>query len=91
VKPEDFGGARAPLEAIQGGLPAENAAVIRRIFAGELGARRDIVVVNAAAALVAAGVAGDFREGAELAGRTLVSGAAEEKLSALREFTNASS
>ena len=91
VTPEDFGVARAPLEAIQGGLPAENAAVIRRIFAGELGARRDIVVVNAAAALVAAGVAGDFREGAELAGRTLVSGAAEEKLSALREFTNASS
>ena len=90
VTPEDFGVARAPLAAIQGGLPAENAAVIRRIFAGALGARRDIVVVNAAAALVAAGVAGDFREGAELAGKMLASGAAEEKLSALREFTNAS-
>src|SRR6266404_2062870 len=71
VTPEDFGVARAPLAAIQGGLPAENAAVIRRIFAGALGARRDIVVVNAAAALVAAGVAGDFREGAELAGKML--------------------
>ncbi len=91
VTPEDFGVARAPLQAIQGGLPEENAAILRRIFAGELGARRDIVIMNAAAALVAAEVAGDFREGAELAGRTLASGAAEEKLFALREFTNASS
>ena len=91
VTPEDFGVARAPLLAIQGGSPAENAAVIRRIFAGELGARRDVVVMNAAAALVAAEVAGDFREGAQLAGKMLASGAAEEKLSAWREFTNASS
>src|SRR5712664_1936313 len=91
VTPEDFGVARAPLQAIQGGLPEENAAILRRIFAGELGAPRDIVIMNAAAALVAAEVAGDFREGAELAGRTLASGAAEEKLFALREFTNASS
>jgi len=89
VAPEDFGVARAPLEAIRGGSPVENAAIIQQTFAGECGPRRDIIVINAAAALVAAGVAGNFREGAELAARTLSSGAAHEKLSALKKFTNA--
>jgi len=51
---------RAPLESIRGGTPAENAALIRRIVEGEAGPARDIVVVNAAAALVAAGVAAIF-------------------------------
>jgi anthranilate phosphoribosyltransferase len=89
VTPEDFGVARAPLEAIHGGLPGENAVIIRRIFAGERGARGDIVVVNAATALVAAGVAGNFMEAAELARKILASGAAAEKLAALASFTNA--
>jgi anthranilate phosphoribosyltransferase len=89
VTPEDFGVARAPLEAIRGGLPGENAAIIRCIFAGERGARCDIVVVNAAAALVASGVAANFMEAAELARKILASGAAEEKLAALARFTNA--
>src|SRR6266404_316156 len=71
VEPEDFGVARAPGDTIRGGSPTENAAILESIFGGALGARRDIVVVNAAAALVAAGVAGDFREGAELAGKML--------------------
>ena len=87
VTPEDFGVARAPLEAIRGGLPDENAAIIRRIFAGERGARGDIVAVNTAAALVASGVAGNFMEAAELAREILASGAAEEKLAALARFT----
>jgi anthranilate phosphoribosyltransferase len=88
VAPEDFGVPRAPLEAIRGGSPAENAAMLRAIFAGEGGARHDIVVINAAAALVAVGVAGDFKEGAKLAATALSSGAAEEKLSELKQFTN---
>jgi len=87
VKPEDFGVARAPLVAIRGGSPAENAAIIGQVFAGDPGPRRDIVVINAAAALMAAGIAGNFMEGAELAARTLSSGAAQEKLSELRKFT----
>jgi anthranilate phosphoribosyltransferase len=70
-------------------LPGENAVIIRRIFAGERGARGDIVVVNAATALVAAGVAGNFMEAAELARKILASGAAAEKLAALASFTNA--
>jgi anthranilate phosphoribosyltransferase len=87
IAPEDFGVARAPLEAIRGGTPAENAAMIRAIFAGESGARRDIVVINAAAALVAAGIAPSLIDAARLAGAALSSGAAEEKLAALSEIT----
>jgi anthranilate phosphoribosyltransferase len=89
VTPEDFGVPRAPLDAIRGGSPEENAAIIRQMFAGELGPRRDIVAMNAGAALVAAGVAENFLEGAELAARTLSSGAAQQKLSDLKKFTNA--
>ncbi len=89
VAPEDFGVPRAPLQAIQGGTPAENAAIIRSIFAGESGPKRDIVVINAAAALVAAGVAPTLIDGVGLAGAALASGAAEEKLAALRAVTRA--
>jgi anthranilate phosphoribosyltransferase len=53
-----------------------------------MGPQRDIVAINAAAALVAAGVAENFDDGADLAGRTLSSGAARDKLSGLRKFTN---
>ncbi len=89
VTPEEFGVARAPLESIRGGTAAENAALIRRILGGEAGPARDIVVVNAAAALVAAGVAGNFREAAGLASFVISSGAASEKLARLIAFTNA--
>jgi len=89
VAPEDFGLPRAPLESIRGGSPAENAAILEGIFGGQLGPRRDIVVINAAAALVAAGVAGNFMEGVQFAARALSSGAAQEKLADLKKFTNA--
>jgi anthranilate phosphoribosyltransferase len=88
VKPEDFGVQRVSADAIRGGSPAENAAILESIFAGELGPRRDIVVINAAAALVAAGVAENFLDGANLAATALSSGAAGNKLSRLRKFTN---
>ena len=87
LEPEDFGVPRAQLEAVRGGLPMENAAIIRHVFAGELGPRRDIVVINAAAALVAAGVAPTLLDAVELATEALSSGAAEAKLAALRAFT----
>lgn len=89
VRPEDFGVSRAPMDAVRGGTALENAATIRRIFAGEKGAPRDIVVANAAAALVAADVAISFLEGANMASAALDSGAAGEKLAALVEFTKA--
>jgi anthranilate phosphoribosyltransferase len=88
VTPEELGVARSPLESIRGGTAAENAALIRRILEGESGAARDIVVVNAAAALFAAGVAGNFREAAELAGLVISSGAAAEKLESLAALTS---
>jgi anthranilate phosphoribosyltransferase len=90
VTPEEFGVKRAPLEAIRGGTAAENAALIRQILAGKAGAASDIVVINAAAALVAAGVAENFREAAALASSVLSSGAADETLERLVEFTSAS-
>jgi anthranilate phosphoribosyltransferase len=87
--PEDCGVARAPVEALRGGTAAENAALIRRIFGGEPGPQRNVVVANAAAALVAAGVARSFREGAELAAGAIDSGAARDKLAGLVSLTNA--
>jgi anthranilate phosphoribosyltransferase len=88
LAPEDFGVSRAPLEAIQGGTPAENASTIRSIFSGEAGPRRDIVVVNAAAALVACGVATTLVDAAQAAGAAISSGAAGEKLEALCALTH---
>src|SRR5229473_999972 len=90
VTPEEFGVSRAPLESVRGATTAENAAIIRRVLAGEAGPQRDIVVINAAAALVAAGVAPNLREAANLAGKALSLGAASAKLAALAAFTSAS-
>ncbi|MBI3454575.1 MAG: anthranilate phosphoribosyltransferase [Candidatus Rokubacteria bacterium] len=83
VRPEDFGVGRATIADLRGGDREENAEIIRRILAGEPGAKRDIVVVNAAAALVAGGRARDFKEGAQLAAHAVDSGAALGKLQAL--------
>lgn len=87
VTPEDFGLKAATLQTVRGGTPAENAATIRSILGGETGARRDIVVMNAGAALVVAGAAQDFREGAGLASEALASGGAQGKLKSLADFT----
>jgi anthranilate phosphoribosyltransferase len=87
ITPEDFGLNRAPLAAIAGGDATRNAEIIRAILAGETGPRRDIVVANAAAALVAAGRAADFLEGVRLAAESIDSGAARKKLDALIAFT----
>jgi anthranilate phosphoribosyltransferase len=86
VTPEDFGVDPAPVEAVHGGAPAENAQIIQRVLCGEHGPSRDIVVVNASAALVAAGVARSFREGSALAQDAMDSGTAWGKLEELRAF-----
>ena len=87
VTPEDFGVSHAPLDAIRGGSPQENAATIHALLAGETGPKHDIVVVNAAAALVASGVAETFRDAADLARKAIGDGLAHEKLLALAAFT----
>jgi anthranilate phosphoribosyltransferase len=83
ITPEEFGIRRAPLSAIAGGLPNDNAERIRGILGGEKGPCRDIVVLNAAFALTAAGLAVSAKEGVPLAERSIDSGAALRKLEQL--------
>ena len=78
----------APLSSIRGGSPAENADIVRRTFAGEDGPVRDIVSLNAAAALCVAGVATDLSEGLEMARKSLDSGAASAALQGFVECSN---
>ena len=87
ISPEDFGVARAARESLAGGDAATNAQIIRRILEGEPGPPRDFVCINAAAALVAAGSAANFREGARMAAAAIDSGAALAKLEALIAFS----
>jgi len=89
VEPEEFGMARATLQEISGGDAPENAAIIRAIVAGEKSPRRDVVLLNAAAALVAAGRADHIAAALPLATKSIDSGAAAEKLAALARFTSA--
>jgi anthranilate phosphoribosyltransferase len=88
VTPEEFGVGRAPIEALSGGSPAENAQLIRSLLEGERGPRLDVVLVNAAAALVVTGQAEDFRSATILARRAVTSGAASEKLEQLKIFSH---
>jgi anthranilate phosphoribosyltransferase len=88
VTPEEFGVKRAPIETIRGGTAKENAAMISRILEGEAGAPRDIVVINAAAALVATGASENFRDAADTASFAINSGKASETLENLKAFTN---
>lgn len=89
ISPEDFALPRAPLEAIAGGDAHHNAQIIRRILDREYGPRRDIVVANASAALVAANRAQDFADGVRQAAHSIDSGAARGKLDALVAFNRA--
>jgi len=88
VTPEQFGVARAPLEALAGGAAQENARLIEALLAGDAGPRLDIVIINAAAALVVAGIAEDFRKAAELARSAMALGEAREKLEQLKKFSH---
>ncbi len=83
ITPEEFGLKRAPLKAIRGGNAKDNADVLIRIFGGERGPRRDVVVLNAAAVLVAAGLCGDPVAGVALAEATIDSGAVDRLIAAL--------
>jgi anthranilate phosphoribosyltransferase len=88
VTPEQFGLERAPISSIIGGDLHTNAEIIRAILGGEKSARRDVVLMNAAAALVAAGRADSLADAMPLAVRSIDSGAARAKMDALVEFTN---
>jgi anthranilate phosphoribosyltransferase len=83
--PSDFGVKRAFGEALLGGDAARNAEIVRDILNGAAGPMRDIVLVNAAAGLVASGLARDLRNGMELAEKSMISGGAAKKLYELQE------
>jgi anthranilate phosphoribosyltransferase len=87
VDPEEFGLERASLGQISGGDAAENARIVRRILGGEKSPRRDVVLMNAAAALVAAGKAENLKAGGGMAAQSIDSGRAAQKLEALVKFT----
>jgi anthranilate phosphoribosyltransferase len=80
VEPEDVGLARAPADAVGGGTPDANARVTRRILAGDAGPERDIAVLNAGAAIYAAGRAEDIGAGVRAAQEAIDSGAAADLL-----------
>lgn len=84
LTPEDLGLARRPLSEVVGGSPEENAAIVRRVFAGEEhGAYRDIVLANAGACIYLGGKAETLKAGVEAAAAVIDSGAAEAKLEEL--------
>lgn len=80
IAPEDFGIERCSIEDIAGGTPQYNAEIIRKIFSGEKGARRNAVVLNAAASLYVGGAASSLKDGLELANNIIDEGLAMEKL-----------
>jgi anthranilate phosphoribosyltransferase len=82
VEPQDVGLSVHPPEAIPGGDPERNAEITRAIFAGEAGAARDMAVLNAGAAIYAAGRGESLPEGVALAQEAIDSGAAEQTLTA---------
>ena len=88
VDPVDLGIERCRPSALAGDSPAENARLVREILAGASGPRRDAVLLNAAAAVAAAGHARDIREGMRLAAEAIDSGAAAKRLEELVLFSN---
>jgi anthranilate phosphoribosyltransferase len=94
VEATELGLGEAPLDAIPGGEPADNAAVVRSVLDGETGAARDVSILNAGAAIYVAGAAADLQEGVAKAGEAIDSGAAREVLGRLvdrsRELSGAS-
>jgi anthranilate phosphoribosyltransferase len=87
ITPEQFGLRRAPLSALAGGDAPQNADITLAVLEGKRGPHRDVVLLNAAAALIVAGAVGDFMAGIELAASAIDSGAALDKLRRLRGFT----
>lgn len=88
LTPEDFGVARTTLAHLRGGDKKANACMIQAVLAGEAGPRRDIVLVNASMALVAAGKVRTLAEGMEAAAESVDAGAAAAKVRLLAEFTH---
>lgn len=87
IYPEHYFGQHADPEALKGGTAKENATIIRNILNGEKGAQRDVVLINSAGALMAAGKADDFKAGIKTAAKAIDTGAAKDKLERLIQYT----
>ena len=85
--PQDFGVETATIEQLQGGSPEDNAQIVKEVLDGKTGPQRDIVLVNAAAALLLGHKSMDVRGAMELAQQSIDSGAARRKLDQLAAFT----
>ena len=88
IGPGDFGLGTAPIEAIAGGDPENNAAIIRSLLNGEEGPRRDVLLVNAGAGIFAAGLTPDIASGVRLAAESIDGGKARAALESLVELSN---
>jgi anthranilate phosphoribosyltransferase len=87
IHPEDYGMAMVSNRALRVETPEESQAVLRGVLNNEVGAARDIVILNAGAALYAANVATSIQEGIVLAQQAIASGAAKQKLDQFIAFT----
>ncbi len=90
VAPSDFGLSEAPLSEISGGMPSENARITKAILQGQSGPKRDMVVLNSAAAIYIAGLANDLKSASAIAMDSIDSGRALEVMEQLVEMTNRS-
>jgi anthranilate phosphoribosyltransferase len=88
IAPEDFGIRRKEIDLIRGGNKEENAIITLSILKGERGPKRDIVLMNSAAALMVAGKAEDFRTALLIAADAIDSGVASEKLEEVKKVSN---
>lgn len=88
IDPHDYGMEYASAEDIHGGTGAENAAIAKAVFAGEKGAKRDIVVLNSAAAIYIGGKANSYAEAVKVAEAVIDEGKVEDKVNELAAFTN---
>jgi anthranilate phosphoribosyltransferase len=88
IEPGDFKMTTARIKDIVGGTPEQNARILLDVLTGHKGPRRDVVLLNASPAIVAAGKARTLQEGIQVAAESIDSGAAMEKLSGLRRMTN---
>ena len=87
IYPETFFGQQAAPEDLLGGNPEENAQITRNILNGEKGPKRNVILINTAAALMAAGQAQDLKEGIQRAETAIDEGAAAQKMEALIDYT----
>ena len=88
IEPGDVGLKLSPIEAIAGGDPEQNAAIITSVLNGEEGPRRDVLLINAGAGIVAAGLTPDIADGVRLAAESIDSGRARAALESLVELSN---